>query len=260
MHRLRGEFGAAEDAYRAAADAGREPQPGLALLRHEQGDDDSAAAGIRRALAEATDPLRRARLLPAAIRILIETGELDEAARACDELARIAETYASATLHAIVEQERGALALAAGDAAGALAPLRHALREWQRIDAPYESARIRVLLGRACRALGDEDAASFELGAARAVLERLGAAPDLARLNAHDRRHAGRDHGLTPRQREVLALLATGRTNREIATSLFISENTVARHVADIFRVLGVSTRAAATAYAYQNDLLQAST
>jgi DNA-binding NarL/FixJ family response regulator len=144
----------------------------------------------------------------------------------------------------------------AGNAADALTPLRQAWREWQALDAPYEAARTRVPLARACRALGDDENADLEIDAARAAFERLGAQPDLARLDALIR-HPERDpHGLTPREREVIALVATGKTNRAIAASLSISEKTVARHVANIFTKLGISSRAAATAYAYEHDLL----
>jgi DNA-binding NarL/FixJ family response regulator len=209
-------------------------------------------------LAETTDRFRRARLLPAYVEIMLDAGELDEARRACDELAEIAKECATGVLDILVSHARGALELAAGNAAEALAPLRRAWREWQALDAPHDAARARVLLGLACRELGDEDGAALELEAARAEFERLGAATDLASLDAltHRRVHRG-EHGLTRREREVLALLATGRTNRAIAERLFISHKTVARHVANIFGKLGVSSRAAATAFAYDHHLLQ---
>ncbi len=257
LHRLRGDLAAAEEAYRAASRSGREPQPGLALLRLAQGDPDAAASSIRRALAETTNRLRRARLLPAYVEILLETGEIEEARRSCAELEEIARSCAAGVLGTIVAQVEGAIELAAGNAKGALAPLRRAWQEWREADAPYEAAQTRMLLGLACRELGDDDGATLELEAARAEFGRLGAAPDLARLDALERRrttHGG--HGLTPREREVLALLATGRTNRAIAHELFISDKTVARHVANIFGKLGVSSRAAATAFAYEHHLL----
>jgi DNA-binding CsgD family transcriptional regulator len=257
LHRLRGALAAAEEAYRAASRAGREPQPGLALLRLAQGEPDAAASAIRRALAETTNRLRRARLLPACIEIMLETGEIDEARRTWTELAEIARDCAGGVLGTIVTHAEGAIELAGGNPGSALAPLRRAWQEWREADAPYEAARARVLLGLACRELGDEDGASLELDAARAEFERLGAAPELARLDALARRRTSRGaHGLTPREREVLALVATGRTNRAIAEKLFISEKTVARHVANIFRKLGVSSRAAATAFAYERHLL----
>jgi DNA-binding CsgD family transcriptional regulator len=255
VHRLRGEYAAAEEAYRTASREGREPQPGLALLRLAQGEDGAAAAASRRTLAETKDPFRRARLLPAHIEIMLAIGAIDEARNACDELAGIAERCGG-LLGTLALQARGTIELVAGNAADALTPLRQAWREWQALDAPYEAARTRVLLARACRALGDDENADLEIDAARAAFERLGAQPDLARLDALIR-HPERDpHGLTPREREVIALVATGKTNRAIAASLSISEKTVARHVANIFTKLGISSRAAATAYAYEHDLL----
>ncbi len=264
VHRLRGEQAAAETAYRGASQTGYEPQPGLALLRLAQGDVAAAAAASRRALAETPDRRRRARLLPAHIEIMLQSGEIEEARTAAVELAEAAGCCAPGVLETLVAQARGAIALAADTPDEALAPLREAWRAWQALDAPYEAARARLLLGQACRALGDEEGAALELEAARAAFERLGAAPDLARAKALLSRAATRGrgrargpHGLTPREREVLAQLATGRTNRAIAATLSISEKTVARHVANIFLKLGLSTRAAATAYAYEHGLVR---
>ncbi len=260
VHRLRGESAAAEEAYRAASRSGRAPQPGLALLRLAQGEGEAAAAAIRSALAETPDRLRRARLLPAYIEILLELGELEEARLAGAELAEIADVCGSGVLETVVAQARGAIHLAEGDARTALAQLREAHEGWRGLDARYEAARVRALLGLACRALGDEEGAELELGAARAAFEELGATPDLARIEALTRpRGARREYGLTRREREVLALVATGLTNRAVAEALFISEKTVARHVANIFGKLGVSSRAAATAFAYEHDLLDPS-
>lgn len=255
VHRLRGELGAAEESYRKASRAGREPQPGLALLRLAQGDADAANAAIRRALGEADDPFRRARLLPAHTEILLELGKAEEAERACRELESIAEQYHTAALDAIADQARGTVALDGDDPEGALGPLRRAWKEWRALDAPHDAARVRALIGRACMALGDEDSAAMELDAARAAFQALGATPDVDRLDARTSRRADRTHGLTPRELEVLALVATGKTNREVADELFISDKTVARHVSNIFGKLGVSSRSAATAYAYEHGL-----
>jgi DNA-binding NarL/FixJ family response regulator len=155
----------------------------------------------------------------------------------------------------------GAVLLAEGQPEAALAALRHAVDGWRALEAPYDEARARVLIGLAHRAQGDADTAAIELDAARHALRRLGAAPDLRRLDALSptAQAGGPDH-LTSREVEVLGLVATGRTNRAIAERLGISEKTVARHLSNIFTKLGLSTRAAATAYAYQHDLLQRST
>jgi ATP/maltotriose-dependent transcriptional regulator MalT len=251
--RLQGEFGAAEEAYRTASSHGRDPQPGLAQLRLAQGRTDAAGAAIRRATSEATEPLRRAALLPAQVEILLATGDLDGAHAACRELGDIAGQYESAMLEALAAHARGAVMLAEGDAAGALAALRSAARLWQELEAPYDDARARVLISLACRALGDDDAADLELEAARETFATLGAKPDLARL---DPLTSGVTHGLTARELEVLRLVAAGKSNREIATALVISEHTVARHVQNIFAKLDVSSRAAAGAFAFEHGLV----
>ncbi len=154
------------------------------------------------------------------------------------------------------DHAHGAVLLAEGDAAAALEPLRRACTRLQELDAPYDVARVRVHIGLSYRALGDIDTAEMELDAARAAFERLGAAPDLARVEELTGSAASQTAaGLTPREVEVLRLVATGKTNRAIAAELYLSEKTVARHVSNIFTKLGVSSRAAATAYAYQHDL-----
>jgi DNA-binding CsgD family transcriptional regulator len=251
VHRLRGELGAAEEAYRDASRYGREPHPGLALLRLSQGKVEAAATAIRRVLDETSAPPERARLLPACAEIMIAAGDLDAARRACEELAEIAAGYEVGILGAIVAQTQGAVELAAGEARTALPALRFAWRVWEEIEAPYEAARVRELMGAACRALGDEDAAALELDAARRAFVALGAAPDVARLDGDDA-----SHGLTARELEVLRLVAAGRTNKAIAAELVLSERTVDRHVSNIFAKLRVSSRTAATAFAYEHQLV----
>ncbi|HJQ75297.1 MAG TPA: LuxR C-terminal-related transcriptional regulator [Gaiellaceae bacterium] len=255
--RLQGDLDGAEEAYRAASQAGWEPQPGLAQLRLAQGRVDAAAAAIRRAAAESNDPVPRAGLLPAKVEIMLAAGETEEARAACEELEEVARQYSSAMLDAIVAYERGAVDLAAGDAPRALESLRPALEAWRALEAPYEVARTRVLVGEGCRALDDGEACTLELEAALAEFVRLGALPDAARVERLlGRRGDGPDHGLSARELEVLRLLAAGRSNREIATTLVISEHTVARHVQNIFRKLRVSSRSAATAFAFEHELV----
>jgi DNA-binding CsgD family transcriptional regulator len=253
--RLQGEFDAAEEAYRAASRAGWEPQPGLAQLRLAQGSTAAAVASVRRSSTEITEPLKRAGLLPACVEILLAAGELEEARRACGELEELVASYESPMLGALLAHARGSVELAAGEAQPALVALREALQGWQELDAPYEVARTRALVGEACRVLGDEEAAALELDAAREIFERLGAAPDLARIQARAD-SAGDAHGLSPRELEVLRLVAAGRSNREIAAELLISEHTVARHLQNIFAKLGLSSRTAATAFAFEHDLV----
>ncbi|MET3523061.1 helix-turn-helix transcriptional regulator [Mesorhizobium sp. M4B.F.Ca.ET.215.01.1.1] len=256
IHRLRGEFAAAEDLYRTASRLGLEPQPGMALLRLAQGRAEQAAATLRRVLATTKAPLGRARLLPALVEIMIAAGAIEEARDACQELEAIASRFATDILAAMASQARGEIDLHEGSAATALGHFRAALTTWQRAGAPYLEARLRVLAGQACRMLGDEDGTELEFDAARTVFAGLGAAPDLARVAALTRPTSLPSHGLTRREIEVLGLVATGKTNRTIATDLGLSEKTVDRHLSNIFDKLAVNSRAAATAYGFQNGLL----
>jgi DNA-binding CsgD family transcriptional regulator len=254
--RLQGEFGAAEEAYRDASRHGWEPQPGMAQLRLAQGNLDAAVAAIRRAIGETRAPLKRAVLLPAHVEIELAIGDVAKARAACGELEGLAEAFDSTMLSALAAHSRGAIHLAEGDARGALVPLRKAAHLWQELEAPYETARARALVGSVYRALGDDEAAELELEAARGSFRELGAAPDLARLDSQATSSPDDSHGLTPRELEVLRLVASGKSNREIAAALVISEHTVTRHVQNIFAKLGLSSRSAATAFAFEHDLV----
>ena len=257
IQRVLGHFDAAEDAYREASRLGREPQPGLALLRLAQQNTGAAEAAIRRMASETSEAGKRAGLLPAFVEIMLAVGDVDAAGDACAELHAIAEGYEDGVLGAAAAQARGTVEMASGSTEAALGALRHAARVWQQLGAPYEAARARVLVGKACRALGDEDAASLEFEAASAAFSELGAAGDLARLELTGSGAASTNaHGLTDRELQVLRHLAAGVTNKEIAAELVLSVRTVDRHVSNIFVKLGVSSRAAATAYAHEHGFV----
>jgi DNA-binding CsgD family transcriptional regulator len=256
IQRLRGEFADAERSYRQASLAGRDPEPGMSLLRLAQGKTELALPAIRRAVDEAQDPIGRSRLLPACVEVMLEAGDVAAARAAADELAGIAAQSDAPYLDALAVHASGAVLLAERDAPAALAKLRTAHRLWRELAAPHEAARARLLIGVACRELGDGATAELEFEAARDELEKLGAAPDIERVG----RLAGSSPSLGPlsrRESEVLMLVAAGKTNRAIAAELVISEKTVARHVSNIFAKLRLSSRTEAAAYAYKHGLVR---
>jgi DNA-binding CsgD family transcriptional regulator len=256
VRRLRGETDAAEESYHRAAETGIAPEPGLALLRLAQGKAKLAQSFIRDAAA-AADPATRRRMLPALIEIELAMRDVAAARQAVDELTATRPGARMPMLQAVIDGCDGAVLLEEGDARSALVRLRSSWTLWQELEAPYEAARCRVLVARACRALGDEDSAAMELDAARAVFADLGAAPDLARLDTLARSAANAAFGpLTAREVEVVRLVAAGMTNRAIARELYLSEKTVAHHLSNVFGKLGLASRAAATAYAYEHALV----
>jgi ATP/maltotriose-dependent transcriptional regulator MalT len=253
LHRLRGELTQAERGYQEAGAYGYPPQPGLALLRLAQGRIDAAAAAVRNATDLMRTPRARAETLAAQVEILLAAGEPDAAGAAADELCRIAAQLGAPVLRALAAHADGAVRLRQGDAAGAAEALQAACRLWAEVAAPYEGARSQGLLGLACRSLGDDDTAGFALESARRVLLRLGATAEAARLTERDPPAGGR---LTGREVQVLALVAVGKSNRDIAAALTISEHTVRRHLQNVFAKIDVSSRAAATRYVVTHHLV----
>lgn len=259
LHRLRGELAQAEEAYAEAVRWDPRPRPGPALLRLARGEGDAARAALRQAAAEAREPGPRAAVLDACVDVAIGAGDAPAARAAADELAGLAARLAAPWLDGLAQRALGAVLLEERGGGVALPALRRSLERFRELRAPYEAARAQLAIAVACGRDGDCDAAELELGGARAVLARLGARPDLARLDAIARRlgrRGGADDGLTARERQVLRLVASGRTNRDIAAALGISEKTVARHLGNIFAKLGLGSRAAATAYAFRHDLV----
>jgi ATP/maltotriose-dependent transcriptional regulator MalT len=255
--RLQGRFTRAEESYRQASERGHSPHPGLALLRLAEGRADEAVAAIQREVDAAEgDRVRRARVLAAYVEIMLAAGDVDAAGAGVDELEAVAADFDSVYLEAVAAEGRGAVSLASGDATRASVALRRAWRLWQELDAPYEAAQVRQRMARASRELGDHLTADMELDAARQVFQQLQAMPALAQVNELSRRPGPvPPGGLTPREVEVLRLVATGATNRQIADTLVISEKTVARHLSNIYLKLGVQSRSAATAWAFRHEL-----
>lgn len=261
VRRRLGDLDEAQAAFRRAEEMGFQPQPGLALLRLAEGRVDAAAAEITRTLSEEPwDRLRRAKLLPAYVEIVLAAHDVESARIAVEELDAIAAEYRTPGLSGAALLTRGRLALAEGDVRVACGTLRQALHEWEALDLPYEMASTRVLLGLARREAGDEDGARASLDAAVALFQRLGAGADAGRARAlrEDGDPASLPAGLTAREAEVLRLVATGLTNRDVAGELFLSEKTVARHLSNLFVKIAVSSRAAATAWAFEHGIVSA--
>jgi DNA-binding CsgD family transcriptional regulator len=258
LHRLRGELQKAESAYLRAAQCGHDPQPGLAMLRLAQGNVTSARAALHRAMSEAAGQHVRLRLLAAWVEVALAAGDREAAEAAVRELATAVAERDIPWLAATAARAQGHLLLAAGNAGAALPLLRRALSQWQRLGAPYESALTRLLLADACSRVGDTESADLELGAARWALDQLGAMIPGHVVGEQVVRPSPETAAsrLSQREIQVLRLVATGASNRLIAQQLFLSEKTIARHVANIFLKLGVNSRSAATALAYEARLV----
>ena len=260
LHRLRGEVDRATAAYRDASRLGRDPLPGVALLELARGRTAAASASVRRALRETRTATDRPALLSAAVDIFCACGDAAAARSAAEELATTACASTSPVLEAMAARATGTVLIVEGEPAAALRQLRSAAHSWRTLQMPYEAARTSVAMGLACAALSDRTGADLEFGNARQAFRTLGAEPDVDRLDAltgrsRTRRPASADE-LSERERDVLIHLAAGATNREIAEVLGISPHTVRRHVEHIFTKLGVTSRAAATAHAYERGLL----
>lgn len=253
LHRLRGDLDAAAQAYREASRSGHDPVPGFALLRLAEGNVGGAVRAARRMLEEHGPGPARSGLLAAAVEVLLAAGDTTGADELADELASLAAAMGNDLPAASAAYARGTVLLASGDAPAAIAALRAACTAWRDLQMPYDVARARFQLGLAYRAAGDEDAAELELDGARATFESLGASFDLTRIEEVAPAQRG---VLTARECHVLRLVAAGMTNREIAANLIISEHTVSRHLQNMFMKLGVTSRAAATAYAYEHHLV----
>jgi DNA-binding CsgD family transcriptional regulator len=251
--RICGRLSEAETAYRHSVELGFEPQPGLAMCWLARGRTAAAATAIRRLLSETHGPVRRSRLLPSAVEVLLVAGDLDEARRGSEELTEIGSAFGFAAPQAAAAYATAAVALAAGELTEALDAARAACQLWIGIAAPYETARARVVLAKALWALGDEESARSELSTARQVMVELGAAPVVREID----QLLGRNlpGGLSERELEVLRLVAEGRSNPDIARALVLSHKTVARHLSNIFTKLDVSSRTAAAAYAHEHGL-----
>ena len=257
LYRLRGEFESAEEAYREASAWQRTGQPGLALLRLAQGHADAASAVIRRIMDEVHEYGSRARVLDAFVEIMVAVNDVVAARSGADELSVISQRYDAPLLHSTSSRANGVVLLAEGEARRAMSDLRRSWEIWCELDAPYEAARTQVFMAQACAMMDDCDAARLELELACEVFQKLGAAHDFSRTRAISARTIAKGESpLTAREVEVLKLIASGKTNRGIATALNISEKTVARHVSNIFNKLDLSSRAAATAFAYENQLV----
>ena len=254
IRRRLGDLRGAADAFAAADALCQQPRAGVALLRLAEGDLDGASTIVTEALEGAGwNRLARAKVLPALAQIAIAAGDLTTATGAVEELEQVAADFGSTGLAALATSSRGRLQLATG-APEACATLRSAVARWSELGVPYEIATARMLLGEACRTSGDETGAATAFRSAKELFDELGVRGDTDVLTAPPR--TALPGGLTEREAEVLRLVAAGHTNKEVAAALCLSEKTVARHLSNIFTKIQVSTRAAATAYAFERGVV----
>ncbi|MBY5162682.1 LuxR family transcriptional regulator [Salsipaludibacter albus] len=256
LHRLRGEAADAERAYERAGRAGHEPQPGLALLRLAEGEVDRATNALERLVDAARGELERATLLPALVEARLAGGEVERARSTAERLAGLDDRLDVEWVRASAERALGAVCLAEGRPPAALAHLRVACETWRSLGIPHEVAMTRLLVARACRDTGDLDTARIEADAVRRTAADLGAAPLADLVDGLFDDEPAAPGGLTEREIEVLSEVATGKTNRAVAERLFISDKTVARHLSNIYTKLDLSSRAAATAWAYEHEVV----
>jgi ATP/maltotriose-dependent transcriptional regulator MalT len=256
VRRRLGDLAGAEAAFERAHALGFEPQPGWPCSgsRRARWRPRSLRCASR-SRGPPAGRLQRTRLLWAFADAALAAADPDAGRSAADELDAIARDSNAPVLAASAATVRGSLLLAEGDVPAAMTSLRRATALWQELRLPYEGARARMAYGLALRAAGDEDGARLELRAALAAFERLGAAGDAAAASDLLGGPKELPRGLTAREAEVLRLVASGKTNRDIAVELVISEHTVARHLQNMFVKLGVASRAAATAFAYEHGL-----
>lgn len=257
LYRLHGEYAKAEEAYQEANNLGRKPHPGLALLRLAQGQIEGSKSSISNALKETRNLKNKCDALFACIDIMLVDGNIEKARSTLTELKEITQGLDATLLHACSAQAEGAVFLGEGNVESALRFLGEARQMWEELKAPYETARTRWLIARAYRETGDEDSARMEYQAARRILEQLQALPDIEKIDRESKSRIDHTtHDLSKRERQVLGLIAEGKSNKSIADKLFISERTVERHVSNIFLKLDVASRSEATAYAFRHKLL----
>ena len=246
--RLRGDADGALAAFARARALGVEPQPGEALLRCRQGDSQTAWTDLRVALA-GEERVGRMRLLRGAVEVALARNSLDEAEMYCRELEDGAEAFGTPGFRAWAAHARGAILVQRGGNDDALTVLQSALREYRIQKSRYETAEIYEWMALAHRALGDDDTAAADAATAQSIYDQLGVEP--AGICG-----SSSSGGLTKRELEILTGIARGATNRQVAQQIFISEKTVARHLANIYAKLQVSSRTAAVAWAHQHNLL----